>query len=109
MIEPTPPPKVLGLSLAGELDLTSRDELTESLAKLESADIAELDFSKVTYVDSTILGCLAVLRGRLVENGGLGVIRILGPSPSMVRILSISGLNKVFEVSGLEGSNAYAT
>lgn len=91
--------KVLALSLVGDLDFHSKDKLTELLAALHTADVAVIDFSKVTFVDSTILGCLAALRKRLQENGGPGIVRIVDPSPSLLKILTICGLNKVFDVA----------
>lgn len=99
MIQSEEAPKVLTLSLAGDLDLRNKDELRESLVRLESADIAILNFSEVTYVDSTILGCLVVLRKRMLEKGGFGIVRIVEPSQPLLKILSICGLDRMFEVS----------
>ena len=99
MIHSEKAPTVGTLRLSGDLDLNRKDEIRKSLARLKSADIAILDFADVTYVDSTILGCLVVLRKRMLENGGHGIVRIVEPSKPLLKILTICGLDKIFEVS----------
>lgn len=80
MIEINEAPKVLTLSFLGDLDLRCKEELGQS-------------------VDSTILGCLAALRNRMLENGGLGIVRIVQPPSPLLKKLSLCDLNAVFEIS----------
>lgn len=86
------------LQLAGELDFLQRGDLSELLLSLEAADVAVLDFSHVTFVDASVIGCLAVLQKRMRKNGGAGIVRIIEPPPPLVKILTICGLNTVFEI-----------
>lgn len=85
------------LRLAGEYDISRREELEQLLAPAYGARAAVIDVSDVTYFDSTALTCLIRLRKRMME-GGSANIRIVGAKPQIRRIFTLTNLERVFEL-----------
>jgi anti-anti-sigma factor len=76
-----------GYRLEGELDMATAGGLTELLlAAAERAEAIVLDFSGVSFMDSS--GLRAILEGAGLPNGGPVVI--LHPSAQVRRVLDIS-------------------
>ena len=50
------------IELEGEYDLTRKDEITQLFGGVDGAPEVIIDLSRVTYMDSTVLGALALLR-----------------------------------------------
>jgi anti-anti-sigma factor len=75
-----------GYRLEGELDMATADALTELLRSAEGDDPIVLDFSGVSFMDSS--GLRAILEGAGLPNGGPVVI--LHPSAQVRRALDIS-------------------
>lgn len=78
--------------LAGEIDLASVESLEAAIAATEATAAKDvvLDMSGVTFLDSSGLRVLVTANERLSATGGRLVIR--RPSPSVMRVLEITGL-----------------
>jgi len=87
------------VSLDGDFDISSRDTLRKLLAKAEQADAAVIDLSGVTYAGTTLLNALISLRKRMRLHGREGAIRLVGSSAHMRKLLTITALDRVFEVA----------
>ena len=75
--------------LSGELDVAAAPHLRACL--LERADqYVTLDFSDVTFVDSTAIGILLAATKRMREAGGALVLH--GVQPRQLRVLRITGV-----------------
>ena len=81
------PPKVV---LVGDLDLSNAGALRESFAAIDRP--AVVDLSAVTYIDSTALYELAMLRKRV------GSVVLVVPSPQLRRTLEIVGFARSFSI-----------
>lgn len=84
--------------LEGDLDFSRKPELDALLSGAENADIAIVDLERVTYLDSSVLGSLMMLKKHMIEHGTAGVVRLAGANQSLRRIFSICGLDRVFEL-----------
>ncbi len=80
------------LSVTGELDVASRDRLSEAVEaflRTSPGDLA-LDLSGVTFLDAAGLGRLVVLRQAQLSAGHeLGLV---GSSATVVRLFALTGL-----------------
>jgi anti-anti-sigma factor len=66
-------------------------ELTEALARMPDAGQARLDLSGLTFIDSTGLHAIVEFARSDCANGRL---ILEGPSPMLVRMFEITGLEK---------------
>jgi anti-anti-sigma factor len=80
------------ITLKGELDLSNVAEMRSSLA--DARGPAVVDLSGVTYLDSSALYELGVLRKRV------GNVVLVAPSAQIRRTLEIVGYTKIFEIVG---------
>lgn len=87
------------VSLQGAYDISSRNTLRRVLAPAEAADQAIIDLSAVTYAGTTLINALLNLRKRMRKHGREGVIRLVGSSANIRRVLTITRLDRVFEVT----------
>lgn len=87
------------VSLEGAYDISSRDTLRRLLAPAEGADQAVIDLSGVTYAGTTLLNALLNLRKRMRKHGTQGAIRLVGSSANIRKVLTITRLDRVFEVA----------
>ena len=78
------------ITLRGELDMSNVAEMRSSLA--DARGPAVVDLSAVTYLDSTALYELGVLRKRV------GNVVLVAPSPHIRRTLEIVGFTKLFDI-----------
>ena len=88
------------VSLAGELDVSTADELKKSLHKLvdEKNIDMKLNLENLDYIDSTGLGVMIGILKRLkIENKEVYIEK---PKNNVRRILNITGLDKVFKMEG---------
>lgn len=81
----------------GEYDLASKDYLQKEFALLDDAPSVVLDFSGVTYFDSTVIAELVALRHRRAA-AGLQQETIVLRNPNLLRVLEILGLCKLLHV-----------
>jgi anti-anti-sigma factor len=86
------------VKLDGDLDFSRKAHIERLLAEADNADIAIVDLSGATYIDSSCLSCLALQKKRMHENGTAAILRIAGASDSLRRIFEICGLDKSFEI-----------
>jgi anti-anti-sigma factor len=86
------------VSLEGELDLATSPQLREQLVALtERADsVIVVDLTDLAFIDSTGLSVLVMALNRSRASGGSIVLR--NPSPSVMRILEITGLVSIFGI-----------
>ena len=88
------------VSLAGELDVSTADELKKSLHKLvDEKDIdMKLNLENLDYIDSTGLGVMIGILKRLkIENKEVYIEK---PKNNVRKIFNITGLDKVFKMEG---------
>ncbi len=89
----------LGLvELSGEVDLYTAPRFKEDLVGLIESGVEAIviDLSQVTFIDSTALGVIISGVKRLRERDGR--LMIVAGSRPVVRILDITGLDKVLTV-----------
>ncbi len=86
------------VKLDGDLDFSRKAQTKALLSEADNADIALVDLSGVSYIDSSCLSCLALQKKRMHENGTAAILRIAGASESLRRIFEICGLDKTFEL-----------
>lgn len=86
------------VTLTGDYDSVRREELRENLYALKDEDAISIDLTAVDYMDSTGLGVLVNFNKRFVAKGG-PPIKLLNIQPRMLRLFSITGLARVFEIS----------
>lgn len=93
------------VTLEGEIDIYSSPQFKEILLKgiEEGATHVVIDLSDVTFIDSTALGVLVSGAKRVrPRNGSLDIICV---DENIIRILEITGLDRVF---GVHSSRAEA-
>ena len=88
------------VSLAGELDVSTADEIKKSLNKLvdEKNIDMKLNLENLDYIDSTGLGVMIGILKRLkIENKEVYIEK---PKNNVRKIFNITGLDKVFKMEG---------
>jgi anti-sigma B factor antagonist len=90
-------------ALRGEIDLSNSGALADHLEQLNLGvdQRLHLDLAGIEFVDSSGLRALAGLQHRLQERGG-GLV-LLRPSPPVIRVLRVSGLDDYFEIWSVPG------
>jgi anti-sigma B factor antagonist len=89
----------LGLvELSGEVDLYTAPRFKDDLVALVDAGVVDIviDLSQVTFIDSTALGVIIGGVKRLHERDGR--LALVASSRPVVRILDITGLDRVLTV-----------
>lgn len=84
------------LSPVGEFDLSNLDLLRETFleAATPESNRIVIDLSGTAYVDSMAIGTMLAVARRANEWGGW--VRLVAPRPNVLRVLHITGLDKVF-------------
>ena len=88
------------VSLEGELDVSTADELKKYLHKLvdEKNIDMRLNLEKLEYIDSTGLGVMiGILKKLKIENKELYIEK---PRSNVRKIFNITGLDKIFKLEG---------
>lgn len=83
------------IELNGEYDLSRKEELGLLFATLPADGTAVIDFSHVTYIDSTCLHELVMLHLRRKEN----VVTLAGANRAIRRVLGIVGFDQLFRIT----------
>jgi anti-sigma B factor antagonist len=86
---------VTSLRWTGEIDVTQVPELRDEILALPSDRSVHLDLSTVSYLDSSGLGMLVLLRKRLARRGA--EVTLFDVQPHVRRVLEITGLNRAFQ------------
>jgi anti-anti-sigma factor len=84
------------VALSGELDVYRAASIREAFAAVR--DAAVLDFTEVTYLDSTALNELARLRKRVA-----GELVLVVRSPQVRRVLDLVGFGALFRIVQQDG------
>ena len=101
--------RVAEVGVEGELDLSTRGEFEETIKSLIDTGDARtvvLDLSKLTFMDSTGLRAMWVVRQHALAQHAMLVLR--SPSPTVMRLLRMTRLHKVFQIDGV-GEGELAT
>jgi len=89
----------LWVQVAGDVDLSAaprfRTELDKNLDQSKLRHLV-LDFSQVTFIDSSGLGVILGRYKRLTEIGG--DITVVGVNAQIGKILELSGLSRIMEI-----------
>lgn len=86
-------PREALVAVSGEIDLTVRDELQNTLtATIDEAGVTKVvvDLSRVTFMDSTGLHILLTARQR-AHSAGVG-FRVVGATGLVHRVLAVTGV-----------------
>jgi anti-sigma B factor antagonist len=85
------------VTVAGEVDVYTADALREALREAE-ADSKQIivDLLEVNFLDSTGIGVLVGSLKRLREGGG--DLHLVVTQPSVLKVLRITSLDRVFQV-----------
>ena len=81
--------------LQGDLDLTKADETRAQLKAATKRDLV-IDFSDVSYIDSSCLAVLISHRKSVAEKGGKMVLVI--PAAPIRKIFTLTNLTSLFEI-----------
>jgi anti-sigma B factor antagonist len=86
------------LLMVGEIDMATIHAAAAELDRLLDAppDQLDVDLSQVTFMDSSGVGALVKLHMRM--DGQVRRMRLVGPTPAVVRLLRISGLDGILSV-----------
>jgi anti-sigma B factor antagonist len=86
------------LAVSGEIDAFTSPRLRERLTEMMDDGHFRLvvDLEGVEFMDSTGLGVLVACLKRAKEHGG--DLSLVCTGPQILRVLSITGLDRVFEV-----------
>ncbi|MEK1839752.1 STAS domain-containing protein [Pseudomonas sp. NPDC089918] len=96
--EVSPDGKKLTISIEGRFDFGRHQEFRESYEGLNSTpESIVVDLKKATYLDSSALGMLLLLRDH--AGGDNSDIRVVNSSSDVKKILAISNFDKLFDIS----------
>jgi anti-sigma B factor antagonist len=87
------------LRLEGELDLAVGAELQRDVIQLLPAEenrALAIDLTQVTFIDSTVIGILAMAHKRAGRSGGR--VALVGVSGRVERVLQLTGMMTVLDV-----------
>ncbi|SEE27946.1 STAS domain-containing protein [Pseudomonas migulae] len=90
--------KKLTISIEGRFDFGRHHEFRESYERLDyKPESIVVDLKKATYLDSSALGMLLLLRDH--AGGDSSDIRVVNSSSDVKKILAISNFDKLFDIS----------
>ena len=91
LFEISPIHRLVGLRLAGELDLFTSSKLTLALADVDAMDPIHVDLSELTFIDSAGIGAILTFAGSRTDSGR---VVLVNPSEPVRRALEIAGLDQ---------------
>lgn len=88
------------VSIGGELDVSSAEQLKNQLHKIVDDKMLDvkIDLTNLEYIDSTGLGVMIGVLKKLRVNEK--EIYILNPRSNVKKIFTITGLDKIFKMEG---------
>ncbi|WP_262137958.1 STAS domain-containing protein [Pseudomonas sp. Marseille-Q5117] len=96
--EVSPDGKKLKISVKGRFDFGKHQEFRSSYERVDpEPNSYELDLKETTYLDSSALGMLLLLRDH--AGGDDADIRVINPNSDVRKILAISNFDKLFDIS----------
>lgn len=86
------------IAVAGELDMHTAPDLDDALTEVidGGAQRVVVDMTDLAFLDSTGLSTILAGHQRISARGG--ALALDGPSQYIIKMLDITGLDKVFEV-----------
>ncbi len=100
-------PSVFVIQLEGEFDFAERERLTDAFSIASETPVVVVNLKRTTYMDSSILQCLAALHVATERRGAR--LTVTGVHGSVRHLLQITGLHGLFDVrnefSEVAGSN----
>jgi anti-anti-sigma factor len=88
-----PPSPARRVELEGEYDLARKDEIAKEFGSIDGESTVIVDLSKVTYLDSTLLREIALLRVKKLDRH----ITLVGASENLRRLFKIAGLDRIID------------
>ena len=87
------------VTITGALDVTTLPRVREQLEQALAGRPARMvvDLSACTFVDASALALLLDVHRRLSRTGG--VLTLRGSCPRVLRLLSLTGLRRVFDLA----------
>ncbi|WP_053118364.1 MULTISPECIES: STAS domain-containing protein [unclassified Pseudomonas] len=96
--EVSPDGKKLKISVKGRFDFGKHQEFRNSYERVDpEPNSYELDLKETTYLDSSALGMLLLLRDH--AGGDDSDIRVVNPNSDVRKILAISNFDKLFDIT----------
>jgi len=90
--------KKLTIAVKGRFDFGSHQAFREAYERFYKVpDTYVVDLKETTYVDSSALGMLLLLRDH--AGGDNADIRVINSNPDVHKILAISNFDKLFDIS----------
>jgi len=93
-------PQVVEIAVRGDLDMRSGKLVQQALEKCfddDAVEILSLNLAEVTFIDS--MGLRVLLRARRIAQWSNRVLVLASPSPSVTRLLEVTGMNALFDLS----------
>jgi len=85
------------VSLSGEIDLAVSDDVVTAVRScFTRAEHVEVDLSEVSFIDSSGLGALVLLRNEAIQQGKQ--LTLVQVSAATRRLLQITGLESSFDI-----------
>ena len=86
------------ISVTGRFDFGSHQEFREAYERQPTKPgLITVDLASATYLDSSALGMLLLLRD--YAGGDKGKLRLVNSSPDVRKILAISNFDKLFDIA----------
>jgi anti-anti-sigma factor len=87
------------VAVRGEIDIASSDQLRSALLNLsdQGARYVTVDLADLEFIDSTGLGALIRMLKHYREQGG--DLKLAAPTRPVAKVLEITSLDKLFEVT----------
>ena len=96
--EVSPDGKKLRISVKGRFDFGKHQEFRNSYERVDpEPNSYELDLKETTYLDSSALGMLLLLRDH--AGGDDSDFRVVNPNSDVRKILAISNFDKLFDIT----------
>jgi anti-anti-sigma factor len=107
-IEIVPSGDRVTLRLSGEIDMHTAPHLREATlcATRQFSPVLALDLADVDFMDSTGVEVLVSTRRRIDLEGGR--LKLLNPSRPVLRVLEVTGLDRLFEIEDTATSSGVA-
>lgn len=91
--------KTVSIRIPSGLAVDDVTEVESLFAPAEWADEALLDFSELPSISATVLGAMLSLLNRMVAHNRIGVVRITGANPRILRVFALCRADSLFDVS----------
>jgi anti-sigma B factor antagonist len=93
------------MHVAGELDMTTAEQLTQEarrLMRIDGARKLQVDLSGVSFLDSSGIKALLLCRREYAERGG--EFGVFGAQPLALKVLTVAGVASILGCDGEQGT-----